>query len=448
VVGYGRGELKQITPSGEVKRVIEKPSFVNSTKILNVLWIEDTVFVVLYCDEQDTEVVVINRSENRAYTILDPAASFGSPNPNRYYLGYLTSSNVFKHCIVIGNEASTDVGVIGCDLNGLWTSWTLEEGSSIVMPIEDDEDTYPLGMDILFCNKVQLPGVTPDDPSYPAFPILLVTNNKGSVMGYHCMHKKTQEGDPFLASMVSAKAYGDTSDLNSKKLAPAGNAGLVAPFSTAKTATVPSSAGTSKDTKSVLGSSSIEPTPFSFTKVEKKEQSNFFGSTTLGFAKATSKAEEPKFGISPSSISATNEITLKSEKTANPFLGSGATPSLFSAVKPLESKPLSGKLSDKSPDLNSSSKTKQSELIPKPKTETISKKPSESAKQQLLVNEFDKHYSALQADLKTVVHILHSYRTLWTRLGRKLKLQQNLLVLPRILLLQRFFKLLRPFNVE
>jgi hypothetical protein len=396
VVGYANGQLKQISPGGDVKRVIEKPSFVTSNKILNVFWVEDTVFLALYCDEQDTEVVVINRSENKAYNILDPAASFGSPNPNRYYLAYLNSSHVFKHCIIIGNEASTDVGVVGCDANGVWSPWTLEEGSGIVMPIEDDEDTYPVGMDLLFCNKVKLPGVTPDDPPYPAFPILLVTNNKGSVMGYHCMHKKTEEGDLYLANMVSSIPYGSPVTLKENKSISMSNSGTLGSIATGN--------GASKltnETKPFVGSAVSAPSPFSFTKVEKKEPIGSFGPNSLVVGKASVEVSESKItpGLNP--FSTPKDATSKTDKNSNPFLGSGATPSLFSSVKTSDTKVPSSNPLHKASEVSRTSESKKAVLNDNAPVSSP-KNPSESLKQQLLVNEFDKHYSALQSDLNTV----------------------------------------------
>ena len=106
--------------------------------------------------------------------------------------------------ILVANEASTDIGVIGfTKQDQSWKSWTLNEGAGIALPIINSQDTFPKQIWLSFDSKVSIAGVTLDSPKIPPSPIFNIELDNGEVLGYYCIRTGLDDNDLYFSKMIS-----------------------------------------------------------------------------------------------------------------------------------------------------------------------------------------------------------------------------------------------------
>ncbi|QRW04056.1 structural constituent of nuclear pore protein [Ceratobasidium sp. AG-Ba] len=170
VAGTKGGELAQFTPEGARKQTISPPPSLSTPQsVVSVLWLENTVFHVVYGNPNsdpsdpthDYEVYNIlfdSKAKTASYIkFTDPAPPFGlvSRLSSRHY-SRLTGWTPTKHLIFVADGPSTDVGIVGCldpsEAAGKETPWaTLEvdETSRVSLPMDDDmNETSVMGLDL------------------------------------------------------------------------------------------------------------------------------------------------------------------------------------------------------------------------------------------------------------------------------------------------------------
>ncbi|KAJ1342386.1 hypothetical protein BSLG_003071 [Batrachochytrium salamandrivorans] len=215
--GTADGKILQISPSGEVKREISRPSvpLPDAAQVLQVLWVEDRVFVAIFAETSTdpsypprTQIFIVSQDpqRNTTYTcLLDPAGAFTADRSAHYHMELLQSwGNNAKHLIVLTNAASADFGFIACSDSGEWSNWNISEKYTTTMPLDSNEqDTWPLGVSLDLTSLEVLPSLTPDDPAIPAPPVLMILNNIGELLALHCVNTHSGGAYPGMVAQIS-----------------------------------------------------------------------------------------------------------------------------------------------------------------------------------------------------------------------------------------------------
>ncbi|KAG8678129.1 hypothetical protein FRC08_018049, partial [Ceratobasidium sp. 394] len=208
-------ELIQFTPEGERKQTISPPPSLSTPQAaVSVLWLENTVFHVVYgnpaSDPSDPtheyeiyNVIFDPKAKTASYIkFIDPAPPYGlaSRLSCRHYVR-LAGWEPTKHLIFVADGPSTDVGIVGClnpsQASGKPTPWaTLEvdETSRVSLPMDDDmNETSIMGLaldltstDSISNSKEAGDGAIPSPPS----PILHLYTSAGLVISYHVLNAR------------------------------------------------------------------------------------------------------------------------------------------------------------------------------------------------------------------------------------------------------------------
>jgi hypothetical protein len=187
--------LKLMKKTGEVVKEIPKPSEFGKTKA--ILWVDNTTIIVYYdgWENGDGKICLIKASliifdlKKDVYIRMeDPVCRFGNERENNYKLSLLESDDLFSQIIIIVNEASSDIGLIGC-IDSEWCTIVLDEGKGIVMPFVNDEDTWPIDCFVSYEYKEKLKGATVDAPEIGPFPVFNVKSNLGAIFSFFCIKR-------------------------------------------------------------------------------------------------------------------------------------------------------------------------------------------------------------------------------------------------------------------
>ncbi|CAE6440870.1 unnamed protein product, partial [Rhizoctonia solani] len=233
VVGTRGGELVQFTPEGERKQTIPPPPSLSSPQsVVSVLWLENTVFHVVYGNptsdpsdpthEYEVYNILFDSKMNSANYVkfIDPAPPYGvtSRLSCRHY-ARLVGWEPAKHLIFVSDGPSTDVGAIAC-LNpseteskpSPWVTLEVDETSRIALPMDDEmNETSIMGfdLDLTATEPISNSQEAGDDavPSPPS-PILHLYTSAGLVISYHVLNSRGDKypgmGTAEVPSAVSA----------------------------------------------------------------------------------------------------------------------------------------------------------------------------------------------------------------------------------------------------
>ncbi|CAE6438308.1 unnamed protein product, partial [Rhizoctonia solani] len=233
VVGTRGGELVQFTPEGERKQTIPPPPSLSSPQsAVSVLWLENTVFHVVYGNpnsdpsdpthEYEVYNILFDSKSNTAEYIkfIDPAPPYGVPSrlSCRHY-ARLVGWEPAKHLIFVADGPSTDVGAIA-SLNpsetegkpSPWVTLEVDETSRISLPMDDEmNETSIMGFDLDLTSTESISnsqeagdGAVPSPPS----PILHLYTSAGLVISYHVLNSRGDKypgmGSAEVPSIVDA----------------------------------------------------------------------------------------------------------------------------------------------------------------------------------------------------------------------------------------------------
>ncbi|CAD6910036.1 unnamed protein product, partial [Tilletia controversa] len=236
--GLQTGEIKQLSPDGDVKDTIPPPPELveqGPRYVEDLMWVENDISVVTYNvppaegaeePEHQDEIFIVLRNpkstpKGLSYVKLpiDPAPAFGDTSRSgRRFTTWLRNWAPMKHVIFSANVPSTDVGAIGCTAAdsgaGAWKFLELEETSRPVLPfssVDNASDTSPFGLalDLTAVEDVEDPmaGIKGENGAkLPAAPILYIYTNDGVLLGYHVIN--TTDGAGKYAGVVGAPVGG------------------------------------------------------------------------------------------------------------------------------------------------------------------------------------------------------------------------------------------------
>ncbi|KAJ3064525.1 hypothetical protein HDU99_004437, partial [Rhizoclosmatium hyalinum] len=91
-------------------------------------------------------------------------------------------------------------------MNGEWNNWSIGEG--VTLPLDSEEnDTYPVGLDIDFTSSDKIKASSPDQPDLPPCPLLYVLNTAGCLLVYQMVDKKSGERESSCPQMTTPVAF-------------------------------------------------------------------------------------------------------------------------------------------------------------------------------------------------------------------------------------------------
>ncbi|KEP48699.1 hypothetical protein V565_117840 [Rhizoctonia solani 123E] len=350
VVGTRNGELVQFTPEGERKQTIPPPPSLSSPQsVVSVLWLENTVFHVVYGNPNsdpsnpthDYEVynILFDSKANSANYVkfIDPAPPYGllSRLSCRHY-ARLVGWEPAKHLIFVADGPSTDVGAIAClnssEIEGKpspWVTLEVDETSRISLPMDDEmNETSIVGFDLDLTSTDPISnsqeagdGAAPSPPS----PILHLYTSAGLVISYHVLNSRGDKYPgmgmaevPSVVGATPAKALPDTTPVG----APAFG---VSAFGTSATPAKPNAfqSSTTPATAPAFGQASApgfgQTSAFGTTSAFGSKPA--FGSSTFG-------------GNSGGGFGKFTSATPASAPSGGGFAGFGSNPTTFGSSAP------------------------------------------------------------------------------------------------------------------
>ncbi|KDN48832.1 hypothetical protein RSAG8_02819, partial [Rhizoctonia solani AG-8 WAC10335] len=350
VVGTRSGELVQFTPEGERKQTIPSPPSLSSPQpVMSVLWLENTVFHVVYGNpnfgpsdpthEYEVYNILFDSKANSANYVkfIDPSPPYGvlSRLSCRHY-ARLVGWEPAKHLIFVADGPSTDVGAIAC-LNSSetegkpspWVTLELDETSRISLPMDDEmNETSIMGFDLDLTSTEPVnnsqeagDGAAPSPPS----PILHLYTSAGLVISYHVLNSR---GDKY-SGMGTAEVPSVVGATPANALASATPAGTPAfGASTFGTSTTPA-----------------KPNPFGQPSTTPAAAPAFGQASAPGFGQVSAFGAASAFGSKPAFGSSTFGAnsgggfgkftsTPAGTPSAGGFAGFGSKPTTFSSSAP------------------------------------------------------------------------------------------------------------------
>ncbi|TPX33326.1 hypothetical protein SmJEL517_g03693 [Synchytrium microbalum] len=195
--GLSSGDLVLITPDGTSKGTVAKHLALGSSqvKVHDLLWFENSVYGIIYVsnDGDITVATVVQESKkkNLYYTFPDPTMAFMAPRDPHFFMDGLKHwGNHAERIMIFANVCSPDVGVIGCNSDGSWATWSLGETHRAALPLSSTSgtDTWPVGMSIDMSSQTVISAKNEYEQDTPPVPMLLLLNNEGELMAYHIIN--------------------------------------------------------------------------------------------------------------------------------------------------------------------------------------------------------------------------------------------------------------------
>lgn len=135
--------------------------------------------------------------------------TYSSPPSLFYYLAFINYLNNGSIVSLISSSHSTDIPIIGKYSNDHYKLWDVQNEellatmpvstdfinpeSSTDQDIDDEFDTFPMGISVDYTNNIPVPSPTgdPGDPPLPAAPIIWIINTKGWLIAYQLINFDT-----------------------------------------------------------------------------------------------------------------------------------------------------------------------------------------------------------------------------------------------------------------
>ena len=192
LVGCLDGKFLQVTPTGDIKRVVQHSP--ENTRVLNIIWIATFHFVCAYDRDPDLGYfsVVLHKDPQQVpvYTeIQDVIMSSFDIDPNIELIAFMHFIPEWK-LIICASSKSSEIGVIAhLKHSDTWDCLMLDENARAQLPVPKDSIKDPLcaGLAVSFCSQRFVGAVTTaDGETKPGkqYPVLFALTHFGSVHAF------------------------------------------------------------------------------------------------------------------------------------------------------------------------------------------------------------------------------------------------------------------------
>ncbi|PKS10474.1 hypothetical protein jhhlp_002225 [Lomentospora prolificans] len=333
VAGLADGTIFQLTPEGEAKAQIPKPSDVGDYHVSSVTWLENHLFLAIHTSTNESPPSsvyhVITRRPPTTYTfqkLTDPVDPFGSDKmPHHSILRLKDFPPNLQDLLIVASTASPDIGLLSrsksplttdksaADITNVFTTTEMADDSRrATLPMtEDFQNAVPVGCAFDFSAKDTVYKPIPSeeiDESPGPVPGYWVLTHEGILCSWWVIYSESIKGGTTYPGMAAVDVAPSTPAQALSKPSPAsgpafGGSSALGAKPSPWGSPSPATPATSKPAAaSAFGSNSFGSTPASSTPAFGKP-SAFGASSTVGaktspWATAATATTSPAFGQS------------------------------------------------------------------------------------------------------------------------------------------------------
>ncbi|KXJ91979.1 hypothetical protein Micbo1qcDRAFT_204015 [Microdochium bolleyi] len=320
VAGLGDGTMVQMTPKGDIKAEIPRPSELNSTfYVSSVSWLENDIFLAFYVstsEQPPAEACYLIKRQGQSFTFQqfeDPIAPFGSEKaPHQTVTRLKDFAPNLTDVLIVGSTATEETGLLTRAKKSLasnapadqldrtvdvfTTTELADDSRRATLPMGDGMDSpAPIGvaLDLSSKNKVYKPIPADEiDESPGPLPGYWVLNDEGILSIWWLVYNDSiREGTTYSGmTVMEGNETAAPPTATQQQTAPPVAAFGASPF--ASGSAQPASTGSAFGNASALGAKS-SPWTAQNTSAPSTTGSSAFGSSSFG---STAAASAPKFG--------------------------------------------------------------------------------------------------------------------------------------------------------
>ncbi|KAI9341893.1 hypothetical protein BDR26DRAFT_290753 [Obelidium mucronatum] len=179
--------------------------------LLSIYWLEDKVFVVMYSVFEGLHGYVITQTgtpksgiSTEYLKLEDPCPFSNGERAHNFYTGLIRGMGDINYLMSFGNYSSSEIGLYGCK-ESEWNCWRIGDGITLPLNSNDDE-SYPVGLDIDFTSDVKVKGPSLDSPDFCPMPVLFVLTTAGHLLAYNIVDLISGGRETSCSNMSKAEA--------------------------------------------------------------------------------------------------------------------------------------------------------------------------------------------------------------------------------------------------
>ncbi len=195
LVGTCSGQIVQITPQGDVKRIVRSPHFPGCC-IEEIVWISTYHFICAF--NQDPDAIFYSVSLQKDASQPPSVEEIPDVLMSAINVPESAKMNVFmKHIpewkiVICASSKSSDIAVIAnIGGNDKWVVMMLDENARAQLPIPkgSDDDSLCVGICVNFCSSRKIQRHKAESGENQEWPVLFVKSHFGNVYAYNVIYE-------------------------------------------------------------------------------------------------------------------------------------------------------------------------------------------------------------------------------------------------------------------
>jgi nucleoporin NUP159 len=201
--------------TGNIKSIYGKPPSANNQSIISTTWLSASTFHTIYAppgplspDVEQTHLILsVDKNKHTASDIKLTTPYFPSPGirPPGSFTVVLRNWEPAKFILLIGDSASSDIGVIGSLSDESWYNFSLEETSTPSLPLDKDmNDTVLIALELdLTSTESYQHTATGEMSELPPPPIMYAYVSDGTLLGWYIVNSQGQAYNGMVSTNAS-----------------------------------------------------------------------------------------------------------------------------------------------------------------------------------------------------------------------------------------------------
>ncbi|KAK1532585.1 uncharacterized protein CCOS01_04568 [Colletotrichum costaricense] len=355
VAGLADGTIFQMTPEGEAKGEIPRPSNVSNAHVSSLTWLENHLFLAIHTSTSESPpnsvYHLITRKLPSDFTfqkLNDPVDPFGAEKPPHHSILRLKEFPPnLSDLLIVASTVSPDIGLLSrakspltsdhpVDTAGVFTTTELADDSKRAsLPMNDSyENTIPIGvaLDLSAKDKVYkpLPADEEIEDSPGPVPGLWVLNNEGVLSSWWIIYEDSIRQGTTYPGMAAVDTSAPPAGASSSTPAAAP---VTAPASNTSAFGAPSSTPAFGSASALGSGQKASPFGSSGSKIPTFGGSSALGSKASPWGAATTSSAAPAAPAAPAASGSTfgsgSPFGGSSATSGSPFAQASATKSAF-----------------------------------------------------------------------------------------------------------------------